>query len=843
MTQGSSARERIQLPNPFRRLFEQFKAYHSHGRAIVQYTGMVGIAAFPLFYLLRFTKTTAPPYDDLWFRGLATLICVGLALRDYWPARLKPYYLAYAYGALLYCMPFFFIFTSLASGGGTVAVSNTLVVVFFLILLSDWRNTIVMLVVGGAAAVLLYIWVVPNPSMPKDYVARLPIMILVVIGGSLFKFAEKQAEAEKVKRTYTALAGSIAHEMRNPLGQIRQNLQRAQQALPPPLAHGQTHALAPEQVEALYRHLAESELAVQRGLQVIAMTLDEVSEKPVDTSAFSYLSAAEVTCKAVQEYSYAGEAERSKVAVRVVEDFSFRGDETAYLFVVFNLLKNALYYLPLKPDASIVISVARQEVSVCDTGPGIAADVLGKLFEPFTSVGKSGGTGLGLAYCRRVMRAFGGDIACESVEGAYTQFTLKFPPVVEHERELHRAAALERARATFAGKRLLIVDDDAAQRTTTRHKLQPLGAIVDQAADGQRALEALAIQRYDLVLLDLNMPVVDGYAVAEQIRQGRAPLNRDVRIVAHTSEPAHLAMVKTQKAGMDGFVAKPCAQLPLVRALQDALERPAGPGATQPLLAGRRVLLADDSSHSRKAVAAYLKHAGAAVTEAAHGGAVLEHLHGAQQWDAIVMDINMPGMDGLQAAKAIRASGASWDRIPIVALTAYSDDGSVQAARKAGMNDFLVKPVEADILFEKLRHLTSGSAVAPAPAQTLVPQAKGGALLNFERLESYRRMGMLQELLGDYLPEIGRLVAQLDRAVARQDFARSLDLLHSLLGTSGEAGAQALYQLVRGTYVPMIEGQTWPASSGWVERIAALASETEQALASYGAEQAAFSAG
>ena len=377
------------LVSPFRRLFEQFKAYHSHGRAIVQYTGMVGMVAFPVFFLLRYLKP-APVYNDLWLRALAVLICAGLALRDYWPGRLKPYYLAYAYGALLYCMPFFFIFASLTNGGGTVSVSNTLVVVFFLILLSDWRNTIVMLVVGGGAAVLLYVTVVPNPVMPTDYVGRLPILILVVIGGSLFKFAEKRAEAEKVKRTYTELAGSIAHEMRNPLSQIRHSLESMQRALPPPSTAAQAHALAAEQVDALYRHLAESELAVKRGLQVIAMTLDEVSEKPTDPTAFAYLSAAEVTCKAVQEYSYQSEAERGKVTVQVVEDFSFRGDETAYLFVVFNLLKNALYYLSLKPDAQIAITVAPQRISVRDTGPGMAPEVLGKLFEPFTSVGKSG---------------------------------------------------------------------------------------------------------------------------------------------------------------------------------------------------------------------------------------------------------------------------------------------------------------------------------------------------------------------------------------------------------------------------------------------------------------------
>jgi two-component system, CAI-1 autoinducer sensor kinase/phosphatase CqsS len=829
--------------DPFRRLFEQFKAYHSHGRAIVRYTGVAGIVAFPLFYLLRFTKAAPPAYDDIWLRAGATLMCAGLALKNHWPDRLKPYYLAYAYAALVYCMPFFFIFTSLSSGGGSVAVANTLVAVFFLILLSDWRNTVVMLIIGGGTAVLLYAAIVPDATWPRDYLARLPIAILVVVGGSLFKFAEKQAEAEKVKRTYTELAGSIAHEMRNPLSQIRQNLEKMQQALPPPSSGAQAHALQPGEVDALYRHLAESELAVERGLQVIAMTLDEVSEKPVDTAAFSYLSAAGATCKAVQEYSYQSEAERAKVSVQVVQDFSFHGDETAYLFVLFNLLKNALYYLALKPDAHIVITVAQPQVLVRDTGPGMAPEVLARLFEPFASVGKSGGTGLGLAYCRRVMRAFGGDIACASAAGEYTEFALGFPPIPDQQREAYRAAVLDAARASFTGKRLLIVDDDAAQRATTRHKLEPLGAVLDQASGGQRALEALASHRYDLVLLDLNMPVVDGYAVAERIRGGEVPLNRQVLIVAYTSEPAHFATVKTQKAGMNGFVSKPCAQLPLVQALQQALERPANTSAMGALLAGCRVLLADDSSHARKAVAAYLRHAGAAVTEAAHGAAVLDHLRGPHGWDVILMDINMPGMSGLDAARAIRASGHAWREIPIVALTAYSDHATVTAARSAGMNDFLVKPVAAGVLYEKLRQLTSGVAMAPASQPTMAPSPGGGLLLNVERLESYRRMGMLQELLDDYVPEIARLARELEHSASAQDFQRSLDLLHSLLGTSGEAGAHALYQFVRGIYVPMVEGHAWPGSPGWVKEIGALAANTEHALQRYGAKHPVVNAG
>jgi CheY-like chemotaxis protein/HPt (histidine-containing phosphotransfer) domain-containing protein len=405
----------------------------------------------------------------------------------------------------------------------------------------------------------------------------------------------------------------------------------------------------------------------------------------------------------------------------------------------------------------------------------------------------------------------------------------------------HRAATRVAAHAALHGKRLLIVDDDAMQRVITRHKLQPMQMAVDEAESGRRALELLAARPYDLVLLDLNMPVLDGYGVAQRIRTSQDPRNRNVRIVAHTSEPAHLAAVKARKAGMDGFVGKPCAQLPLLQALQSALAIPARSGHDGAPLAGRRILLADDSPSNRKAVAAYLRHAGAQLGEAGHGQAVLDLLRSDGEWQAIVMDLNMPGIGGLEATKAIRASSAAWRDIPIVAVTAYSDAETLEMARAAGVDDILTKPVDAAVLIAKLGQLTGDGQQAQ---WSLTPPVQPGEeLLDVGRLASYCRIGMLEELLNEFLPEIGRLVDRLDQAVAQGDMQSSLDALHSLLGMSGEAGAPALYQLVRRVYVPMLEQKSWPGASDWVEHIRALAWRTEEALRAYGVQQNAVKAG
>ena len=819
-----------------RRLFAHFEAYHRHSGLLLRYMSILGLTTLPLLYLLRFARSSSPVYDDIWLRLACMALCLGALMRDRWPRPARPYFLPYSYFVMTACLPTFFVFTSLKNGGGPAAVANTFMAVFLLLLLADWRNMVVMLLAGFAAAVGLYFASDPAPQLPPDYIGRLPVLIGTVLGASLFKFALEQNTAERVRHAYASLAGSIAHEMRNPLGLIRHNLECMQDALPPPSTMGDPQLLDAQRANALYRLVAESEIAVKRGLQVIAMTLDEVSARPIDRAGFSMLSAAETTRKALQEYAFQSDEEAARVELRVLNDFVFRGDETAYVFAIFNLVKNALYYIPAYPQARVTLTVGDQQVKVHDNGPGISLEMQARLFQPFASVGKSGGTGLGLAYCRRVMEAFGGTIRCESAPQEFTEFQLSFPPVSVQDIQAMQQGALDAARRAFEGKRLLLVDDDAALRMTTRHKLLALNAVIDQAADGQRALEALSRHAYDMVLLDLNMPVLDGYAVARALRHGQVPLNRDVPIVAHTSDPAHIAAVKARTAGMDAFISKPGTQAQLIEALQEALRsRNTAQAALERKLAGRHILVADDAAHNRKTVAAYLRHVGVEVTQASHGGAVLEHLRTQAQCDAVIMDIHMPGLDGLQTAAAIRQLAGAGRDVPIVALTANSDAATVAAAQEAGMNVFITKPVDPALLYRTLSELI-GEAKQPQPMLRAVPSeavTEDGALLNKARLESYARIGMLGELLGEYVPEIAALVGKLQRHAERRDMQACTDVLHSLLGMSGEAGAPALYQAVRRVYVPMLEQGSWPAQEDWAGYIAALAVRTEHALKAY----------
>ncbi|MBN9411999.1 MAG: response regulator [Burkholderiales bacterium] len=844
-----------------RDLFAQFNAYHDNGRPFVQYTGMVGVFAFPLFYLLRFTKGE-PPYNDLWLRGLASTICLGLALKDYWPERAKPYYMAYAYGALLFCLPFFFFFTSLANGGGVVAVANTLMAVFFLILLSDWRNTIVMLLSAMLASYVMFLIAMPGTPLPMDYVARLPIGVLVVVGGSLFKFAEKRAEADKLRRTYTALAGSIAHEVRNPLSQVRMALDSIERALPAPTPDDSARPLALARVDELYRHLSAGQMAVERGLQVITLTLGEVRTNAFSPGEFVLVGAAGATRRAIEEYGYDSALQRERVQLDVRRDFVFRGDETAYLFILFNLIRNALYYFETHPHARLTVTVDAPRVIVRDTGPGMSPEALRHLFEPFRTSGKSDGTGLGLSYCRRAMRAFGGDIVCRSVQGEFTEFELGFTPVADDDVRADEERSLAAAREALRGRRVMVVDDDEALRRSAARMLSSLGCSVIEAEGGETALALLLGMPCDALLLDLKMPGLDGFAVAARLRGGAVPGCEDLPIVALTSEPAHIVLPKTRKVGMNGFVAKPATPLLLAAALGAALH-PVARGSRP--LAGRTVLLAEDSTYSRSVMRAQLQQWGARVLESWSGESALEHVlaqdAGALPIDAALMDLNMPGQGGLAATRAIRQLPDEWGRLPVIALTGHADAGTVSEAIEAGFDDYLVKPVEPAALLERLQqHLAqrparqvSGAPAADAAAARATPaaaislRAPSGAsavapgtqpsdieidaaqLLDPARLEQLRSVDMIDEGLPLYLAQMHAQIDRLDEAHAENDFSKARDALHSLVGASGDSGAQLLHRASRAIY-PLLLERHWPADPQWLGRLRALARATDDAM-------------
>lgn len=790
----------------------------------------VGAAVFTAYGIL-WLHVTPVEHESLGLRAIAVLLCLAVSLSPYWPQRYKPALPWVWFMGVMYALPFYATYQLLGSNYSVLRSMLEVTMVFFVVVIfPHYLLALANMALGIGLGVLAGYLTIPgfgelNHGIVKS--VHLQAMIYTVAAGLLFTRSNLTGLLARQRiDTLKDLAGSIAHELRNPLGQVRHGLETINRKLPRPHAGGRDVSIPPGDLDALFGELAQCRFAIERGMQMVAMTLDEIHAKPMDTSHLRYVSAETATRKALDEFGYDSESDRARIDLHVEQDFVFRVDETRYLFVVFNLLKNALFYFRDHPAARVGITVGGHCVTFEDTGPGMKPEVLARTFESFHTQGKPGGTGLGLSFCKRTLLAFGGDISCESELGRFTRFTLRFPAVPASEIAAWEAGVLERARLALAGQRVLVVDDVPALRKTARAMLTPLGVQVEEAGDGQMALEMLARSPFDAVVLDLAMPVLDGYATAESLRASRIPGAAGTPIVALTAEAAPIALAKLERAAVDVVVRKPCTQVELVEALCRArgqARRDEAAARCAASLAGKRILVVDDNAFGRRYLRQLLEQHAIEVSEAADGASAFRMLE-ALPVDAIVTDLHMPALDGFGLARAVIDSSLTPKPV-LIALSARDDEAVVARAQAAGIRDFVSKPAQPAELLEKLaRHLTPGIRPPgghPAPAED--------ELLNLGRLESLHRLGMVDEDLPQAIRASRALLDKLREPTARRDLDAARELLHSLLGICGDMGFHALHQKTKSSYVQLVEHGRWP-EPGWHEELLRLLGRTERAI-------------
>ncbi|OAJ54680.1 hybrid sensor histidine kinase/response regulator [Paraburkholderia ginsengiterrae] len=827
---------------------ESMRDVLERSRFAIRWGGALGLLCHPIYYVV-WTYVLPQPYDNLYLRLSAAALCIPLVFQARWPKRYNHLLLIYWHCCLIYVLPFVCTFLAIRNSFSTMWMMTEVMMIFILALCIDSPFLLMGCIgIGVLAGALAAVFSSPVPIVvsaeDQSNLALLPVVVLCSMAFS-HAISKGRIFVEK-NRALQALAGSIAHEMRNPLGQLKHVLDRVEEALPATVESSRASPLSHDGAASLYRHLAHGQLSIERGLRIIAMTLDEVSAKPIRSDGLAYLSAASTTRKALEEYGFADEKERDKVKLVVLEDFTFKVDETVYLFTLFNLIKNALHHIATHASATLTLTVDRNLVMVRDTGPGIAPEMLSHLFEPFRTSGNSAGTGLGLAYCQRAMHAFGGTIGCRSEVGKYTAFTLQFPVVSKSEIEDYEHKIFERATPVFRGKRILLVDDDAGQRMRTGRALLKVGAHVSEAENGEVALAVLRESaHHDLVLMDIDMPVLDGYAATERIRADHESPHWDVLISAYTAEPGTVARVLARRAGMDEIISKSSSVLELITSVQALFENGNRHHLSQKTdaFAGKSILVADDDTYSRLVAKAYLERCGASVVEAEHGQAVLARLQEHGVIDAIVMDMNMPGMGGVETTASIRARTDAYATVPIIALTSQSDDDAVRACLAAGMNEVMIKPVHGGSLYiclarqltpQRVANVAAKAAPAPtaaAPASAL-PAIRESDLLDEKHLEELVALDLLDDSFIKGIEQIRQLVDRLEISTDADDLEATHRALHLLLGVSGNIGAKALHQFARQIYPRVVEG-AWPAEDNWLARIGLLGGRSADALQGY----------
>jgi two-component system sensor histidine kinase/response regulator len=350
----------------------------------------------------------------------------------------------------------------------------------------------------------------------------------------------------------------------------------------------------------------------------------------------------------------------------------------------------------------------RVKFSVQDTGIGIATSVLDRLFQPFTQADTSttrrfGGTGLGLSIVRKLVEMMGGDIGASSTEGTGSTFWFALPAQVV------ASATLE---ANKRSGRILVVDDNERARTTLAEQLEEFGFSVALAGGGVQALEMLRAteQRFDLVFVDHHMPQLDGIALGAEV--SGAPDLVGTRLVLMTSVDRSSDMQSVTAEAFFGYVTKPMR----TTAMLDCIERAQRPASSPESSAqaeatpsahparrnfSARVLIAEDNIVNQRVARRFLERLGCTVDVVDDGSQAVETLQRAS-YDFVLMDMQMPIMDGLEACRRIRAQEQPGQRVPIVALTADAMVGTLERCLAAGMDDYLTKPIDVKRLEQVL---------------------------------------------------------------------------------------------------------------------------------------------
>jgi signal transduction histidine kinase/CheY-like chemotaxis protein/HPt (histidine-containing phosphotransfer) domain-containing protein len=480
------------------------------------------------------------------------------------------------------------------------------------------------------------------------------------------------------------------------------------------------------------------------------------------------------------------------------------GDVTRLRQVLVNLLSNAVKFTS-EGDVLVTVTVGAEtpqqvvlSFSVRDTGIGIPADRLDRLFRSFSQVDASttriyGGTGLGLAISRRLAEAMGGELTVGSVAGEGSTFTLTVP--------LPRGAqtedALLRPPAELPGRRAMVVDDNATNRHLLCRQLTGWQMHVEDFGHPQDAIEAVdAGGAYDVVLLDMHMPDLDGIGLAGELR--RRESTRDLPMLLLTSLGQRPA--ESDALGLL-HLTKPVKAAALRRALAEALGAALAPLEGPSVAAPRRrlrVLLAEDNAVNQRVAVLLLERLGYRPDVVGNGQEALDALRD-RAYDVVLMDVQMPVMDGLEASRRVRAELPA-DRQPrIVAMTANAMAEDREQCLEAGMDDYLAKPVRPEELAAALGRAGAGVAADERDQpEAVVEQPPAVDLSVLQSLTSRlgdRGPALLARLLDTWETETASRLGELQTAVAQQDAEDVARLAHSIRGGSASRGAVRLAEV------------------------------------------------
>ena len=483
-----------------------------------------------------------------------------------------------------------------------------------------------------------------------------------------------------------------------------------------------------------------------------------------------------------------------------------RGDEKRLQQVLINLVGNGIKFTQ---QGEVIVDIhlrsrvddtAILEFHVIDTGIGISKADQEKIFAPFaqadaTTTRQYTGTGLGLAICHELVDRMGGNLWVDSEPGKGSRFSftvcldlLDEPP--EDQKQIQAVAELR-------DMPVLVVDDNETNRRIleemlTNWRMQPI--IVDNGNDALAELRNRSRnddQRVPLILVDALMPNVDGFTFIETARE--QGILEGSTVLMLSSADRQVFQERCDELDIAAYLEKPVSQSDLFDALMTALR---GPELDRQSVSGiqqsdraLRVLLVEDTPANQKVVNAILNKRGHQVSIAGNGRDAVDLMQ-REQFDVVLMDVQMPTMDGFQATEAIRRFEDERAEIPIIAMTAHAMRGDRERCLEAGMDDYISKPIDAKQLIELIDRHTAGHTIEETPAPPS-PTTEANSRIN--RHGALQRLGgdvdLLADMIGFFIEDVPALLETARNTLESEDLPELRRAAHSIKGLAANLGA------------------------------------------------------